>query len=170
MFDLFVELGADEKQLDFPYLFASGVKGFAVKKPEDEGVDLRPLLDLIVEHCPPPTGDPDLPLQMQVSILDYSDYLGRIGIGRIYNGRIHDGEQVVLLKEDGTQQRGKITKLFTFLGLKRIEASEASAGQIVAIAGFSGANVGDTICQRRRASRSAAHQSRRADHEDGVPR
>jgi GTP-binding protein len=145
VFDLFVELGADEKQLDFPYLFASGVRGYAVTTPEEEGVDLRPLLDLMVKHCPPPTGNANSPLQMQVSILDYSDYLGRIGIGRIYNGRIHDGEQIVLLKEDGTSVRGKISKLFTFHGLKRIEATEASAGQIVAIAGFSTANVGDTI-------------------------
>jgi len=144
VFDLFVELGANEKQLDFPYLFASGVKGIAMKNPEDDGKDLRPLLDLIIEHCPSPTGDPEKPLQLQISILDYSDYLGRIGIGRIYNGRIHDGEQVVLLKEDGTQQRGKISKLFTFHGLKRIEAESASAGEIVAIAGFSTANVGDT--------------------------
>jgi GTP-binding protein len=146
VFDLFVELGADEKQLDFPYLFASGVKGYAITTPEEEGVDLRPLLDLMIKHCPPPTGNADAPLQMQVSILDYSDYLGRIGIGRIYNGRIHDGEQIVLLKEDGTSVRGKISKLFTFHGLKRIEATEASAGQIVAIAGFSTANVGDTVC------------------------
>jgi GTP-binding protein len=145
VFDLFVELGADEKQLDFPYIFASGVKGFAKLKVEDEGLDLRPLLDLMVEHCPSPTGDPNLPLQMQISILDYSDYLGRIGIGRIYNGRIHDNEQVCLLKEDGTSVKGKITKLFTFHGLKRLEAQEGQAGQIVAVSGFSGANVGDTI-------------------------
>lgn len=144
VFDLFIELGADEKQLDFPYLFASGVKGYAIKNVGDEGTDLRPLLDLIIEHCPHPTGNPNLALQLQVSILDYSDYLGRIGIGRIYNGRIRDGQQVVLLKEDGSQTRGKISKLFTFHGLKRIEATEASAGQIVAIAGFSEANVGDT--------------------------
>jgi GTP-binding protein len=146
VFDLFVELGADEKQLDFPYLFASGVKGYAITSPEEEGVDLRPLLDLIVKHCPPPSGNPDAPLQMQLSILDYNDYLGRIGIGRIYNGKIHDNESVVLMKEDGSVVRGKISKLFTFHGLKRIEASEASAGQIVAIAGFSTANVGDTVC------------------------
>jgi GTP-binding protein len=145
VFDLFVELGADEKQLDFPYIFASAVKGIATRKLEEDGTDLRPLLDLMVSHCPSPKGDPELPLQMQVSILDYSDYLGRIGIGRIYNGRVHDSEQVVLLKEDGSQLRAKITKLFTFHGLKRIEVDEASAGQIVAVAGFSTANVGDTI-------------------------
>jgi GTP-binding protein len=146
VFDLFIELGADEKQLDFPYVFASGVQGFAIKDLDDERQNLRPLLDLIIDHCPPPTGSFDAPLQMQVTILDYSDYLGRLGIGRIYNGEIADGQQVVLLKEDGSQQKGKVTKLFTFHGLKRIEASKASAGQIVGIAGFATANVGDTAC------------------------
>jgi GTP-binding protein len=145
VFDLFVELGADEKQLDFPYLFASGVQGFAIKDLEDEKKNLVPLLDLILEHCPPPSGDTDSPLQMQVSILDYSDYLGRIAIGRVYNGVVKDGDQVVLIKEDGSQVKGKITKLFTFLGLKRVEVQTASAGQIVAIAGFATANVGDTV-------------------------
>lgn len=145
VFDLFIELGADDKQLDFPYMFASGVKGFAKKHVEDEGVDLRPLLDLMVEHCPPPTGDAQKPLQMQVTILDYSDYLGRIAIGRVYNGTISDGEQVVLMKEDGTQIKGKITKLFGFHGLKRLEIQKASAGQLVALSGFATCNVGDTI-------------------------
>jgi GTP-binding protein len=146
VFDLFVELGADEKQLDFPYMFASGVKGFAKHKLEDESENLRPLLDLILTHCPPPAGDQDAPLQMQVSILDYSDYLGRIAIGRIYNGKISDGQQVVLVKEDNQLTRGKISKLLTFQGLKRIDASEAAAGELVAIAGLANANVGDTIC------------------------
>ncbi len=145
VFDLFVELGAHDEQLDFPYMFASGVKGFAKHKVEDEDVDLRPLLDLILKHCPPPSGDPEASLQLQVSILDYSDYLGRIAIGRIYNGRINDGQQVVLLKEGDVQVKGKITKLLKFQGLKRIDASTAEAGEIVAIAGFSNANVGDTI-------------------------
>src|SRR4029077_2626973 len=84
-------------------------------------------------------------LQMQISILDYSDYLGRIGIGRIYNGRIRDGEQILLMKEDGTSVKGKISKLYSFQGLKRLEVGEALAGQIVAIAGFANANVGDTL-------------------------
>ncbi len=147
VFDLFVELGADNHQLDFPYVFASGVKGIAKARLEDESNDLRPLLDLMLIHCPPPKGNPDSPLQMQISILDYSDYLGRIGIGRIYNGRIFDGQQVILLKEDGQQVKGKITKLLKFQGLKRIDAAEAAAGEIVAIAGFANANVGDTIAQ-----------------------
>lgn len=145
VFDLFVELGAHDEQLDFPYVFASGVKGFAKVNLEDEEVDLRPLLDLILSHCPPPSGDAEAPLQMQVSILDYSDYLGRIAIGRIYNGKIADNMQVTLLKENDVAVRGKITKLLKFQGLKRIDATEASAGEIVAIAGFANANVGDTV-------------------------
>ncbi len=146
VFDLFVELGADEKQLDFPYIFASGVKGIAKRTVEEEGTDLRPLLDLILDHCPAAKGSPNAALQMQVSILDYSDYLGRIGIGRIYNGKIRDGEQIGLIKEDGTMVKGKISKLFTFHGLKRVEVAEAQAGQIIAFAGFAHANVGDTAC------------------------
>ncbi len=146
VFDLFVELGASNEQLDFPYVFASGVKGIAMKDPAEPGIDLRVLLDMIIDHCPPPTGDPDKALQMQVSILDYSDYLGRIGIGRIYNGTVKNGEQVAMIKEDGSVVKGKITKLFGFHGLKRLEVHEAHAGQIVAIAGFAGANVGDTVC------------------------
>jgi len=145
VFDLFVELGATAAQLDFPYIFASGVKGIAMKEPKDEGTDLKPLLDLILEHCPPPAGSPTEPLQMQISILEYSDYLGRIGVGRIYNGTVKAGEQVTLLKEDGTVVKGKIAKLFTFHGLKKVEAEQAQAGEIVAIAGFTTANVGDTI-------------------------
>lgn len=145
IFDLFVELGANNKQLDFPYVFASGVKGFAKHKLEDEDVDLRPLLDLIIKHCPPPSGDSEAPLQMQVSILDYSEYLGRIAIGRIYNGVMNDGQQVVLIKDGDQMTRGRISKLLKFQGLKRYEASNASAGEIVAIAGFANANVGDTI-------------------------
>lgn len=145
VFDLFVELGANNEQLDFPYVFASGVKGFAKLHLEDEDVDLRPLLDLIVSHCPSPSGDPDATLQMQVTILDYSDYLGRIAIGRVYNGTISDGQSVVLMKENDQLVRGRISKLLKFHGLKRIEAQTAAAGEIVAIAGFANANVGDTI-------------------------
>jgi GTP-binding protein len=146
VFDLFVELGAANEQLDFPYVFASAVQGFAKLKLEDEDCDLRPLLDLIISHCPPPVGDPEAPLQMQVSILDYSDYLGRIAIGRIHNGKINDGQNVVLVKEGDTLVRGRVSKLLRFHGLKRLDAESASAGDIVAVAGFAGANVGDTIC------------------------
>ncbi len=147
VFDLFVELGADHDQLDFPYIFASGVKGIATKDPDkDPGENLTPLLDMILEHCPSPKGSVDKPLKMQVSILDYSDYLGRIVIGRIYDGTVKPNSEVALLTEDGRRITGRISKLFTFIGLKRIEANEAFAGNIVAIAGFPDANVGDTIC------------------------
>ncbi len=145
VFDLFVELGAHDKQLDFPYIFASGQQGFAVKEVGDEQKNLSPLLDLILEHCPHPVGEIDAPLQMQVTILDYSDYLGRLAIGRIYNGAIEDGQQVALIKEDGEVVKSKIAKLFTFKGLDRIEVKKVTAGQIVGIAGFANANVGDTI-------------------------
>ena len=145
VFDLFVELGANNEQLDFPYVFASAVEGFAKIKVEDKDVDLRPLLDLIVSHCPSPKGDAEAPLQMQVSILDYSDYLGRIAIGRIHNGKIYDGQNVVLIKDGDVLVRGRISKLLRFHGLKRIEGTSAAAGEIVAIAGLATANVGDTI-------------------------
>ncbi|MDZ4834541.1 MAG: translational GTPase TypA [Candidatus Melainabacteria bacterium] len=147
VFDLFVELGADHDQLDFPYIFASGVKGIATKDPEnDPGENLTPLLDMILEHCPSPKGNIDKPFKMQVSILDYSDYLGRIVIGRIYDGTVRPNTELAVLTEDGRRITGRISKLFTFIGLKRIEATEAFAGNIVAIAGFPDANVGDTIC------------------------
>ncbi len=145
VFDLFVELGADDFQQDFPVVFASGVKGIATMNLDVEGTDLQPILDLILNHAPAPTGDYEKPLQMQVSILDYSDYLGRIAIGRIYNGTMNDNQQVILIKENDVAVRGKITKLLKFQGLKRYEATEAAAGEIVAIAGFANANVGDTI-------------------------
>lgn len=145
VFDLFVELGADNKQLDFPFAFASGVQGIAKLHLEDESSDLRPLLDLILRHCPPPSGDPEAPLQMQVSILDYSEYVGRIAIGRIYNGTVSENQQAVLIKGDNDLTRGKVTKLLKFQGLKRVDAKSASAGEIVAIAGFANCNVGDTI-------------------------
>jgi GTP-binding protein len=145
VFDLFVELGAHDEQLDFPYIFASGQNGFAIRALEDEQKNLAPLLDLIVEHCPAPIGQIDAPLQMQVTILDYSDYLGRLAIGRIYNGAIEDGQQVILIKEDGSQIRSKIAKLFTFKGLARTEVKKVTAGQIIGIAGFANANVGDTV-------------------------
>ena len=112
---------------------------------EDESNDLRPLLDLIVQQCPSPSGNAEASLQMQVSILDYSDFLGRIAIGRVFNDRIANGQQVVLVKENDCIVRGKITKLLKFQGLKHIEATEASAGELVAIAGFDNFNVSDTI-------------------------
>ncbi|MBD1912189.1 MULTISPECIES: translational GTPase TypA [unclassified Leptolyngbya] len=143
--DLFLELGADDDQCDFPYLFASGLGGFAKNDLDDEGVDMQPLFDAILKHVPAPVGDPEKPLQLQVTTLDYSDYLGRIIIGRIHNGTIHMGQQAALMKEDGSIVKGKITKLLGFEGLRRVEIASSTAGNIVAVAGFADANIGETV-------------------------
>ncbi len=145
VFDLFVELGADDDQCDFTTLFASGISGYAKTNLEDEPVDMQPLFEAILQHVPPPVGDINKPLQLQVTSLDYSDYLGRIVIGRIHNGVLKSGQQAALVKEDASIVKGKITKLLGFEGLKRVELEEASAGQIVAVAGFADANIGETI-------------------------
>ena len=143
--DLFLELGADDDQCDFPYLFASGMGGFAKEKLEDESVDMKPLFEAVLHHVSPPIGDPNKPLQLQVTTLDYSDYLGRIVIGKIHNGTITSGQQAALISEDGTITKGKITKLLGFDGLKRVEMQTSSAGNIVAVSGFATANIGETI-------------------------
>lgn len=143
--DLFLELGADEDQCDFTYLFASGITGFAKNNLEDESVDMQPLFEAILQHVPPPVGDPNAPLQLQVTTLDYSEYLGRIIIGKIHNGIITAGQQAALIREDGSIFKTKVSKLMGFDGLKRIDITEASAGNIVAVAGFSDANIGETI-------------------------
>jgi GTP-binding protein len=143
--DLFLELGADDDQCDFPYLFASGLAGFAKNELEDEDKDMQPLFEGILRHVPPPVGDPEKPLQLQVTTLDYSDYLGRIVIGRIHNGTINAGQQAALIKEDGKIVKSKISKLMGFEGLARVELEESSAGNLVAVAGFADANIGETI-------------------------
>ncbi len=145
VFDLFVELGADDDQCDFTTLFASGLSGFAKNELEDEGVDMKPLFEAIIHHVPPPAGDIDKPLQLQVTTLDYSDYLGRIIIGRIHNGVLKAGQQAALMKEDGSMVKAKVSKLLGFEGLQRVELEEASAGHIVAVAGFADANIGETL-------------------------
>ena len=143
--DLFLELGADDAQCEFPYLFASGLSGYAKDALEDESVDMAPMFEAILRHVPPPVGDPTKPLQLQVTTLDYSDYLGRIVIGKIHNGVIQMGQQAALVREDGSIVKSKITKLMGFEGLKRIDMPEASAGNIVAVSGFADANIGETI-------------------------
>jgi GTP-binding protein len=143
--DLFLELGADDDQCEFPYLFGSGLNGTAKKTLDDEAVDMKPLFEEILDHVPPPVGDPNKPLQLQVTTLDYSEYVGRIVIGRIHNGTIRVGQQAVLITESGALVKSKITKLMGFEGLKRIDIQESSAGNIVAVAGFADAYIGETI-------------------------
>ncbi|MGB5636884.1 MAG: translational GTPase TypA [Waterburya sp.] len=145
VFDLFVELGADDDQCDFTTLYASGLEGYVKETLDEEGVDMKPLFETIIHHVPPPAGDVEKPLQLQVTTLDYSDYLGRIVIGRIHNGVLKAGQQAALIKEDGKIVKAKISKLMGFKGLARVEMDEASAGNIVAVAGFADANIGETI-------------------------
>jgi GTP-binding protein len=143
--DLFLELGADDDQCDFPHLFASGMAGYAQNDMETKGTDMVPMFEAILRHVPPPVGDADKPLQLQVTTLDYSEYLGRIVIGKIHNGTITMGQQAALIKEDGSIVKTRITKLLGFDGLKRIEIPSATAGNIVAVTGFADANIGETI-------------------------
>ncbi|PZV09291.1 MAG: translational GTPase TypA [Leptolyngbya sp.] len=143
--DLFLELGADDAQCEFPYLFASGLSGFAIDHLDDEPVDMKPLFEAFLRHVPPPIGDPAAPLQLQVTTIDYSEYVGRIIIGKIHNGVIRMGQQAALVTETGAIVKSKISKLMGFDGLKRIDIEEASAGNIVAIAGFADANIGETV-------------------------
>jgi GTP-binding protein len=143
--DLFIELGADDDQCDFPYLFGSGLGGFAKPDMATDSEDMRPLFDAILRHVPPPVGDVTKPLQLQVTTLDYSDFLGRIVIGKIHNGSIKAGQQAALIKDDGSIKRGRISKLLGFQGLQRVEVEEAHAGDLVAIAGFDEVNIGETV-------------------------
>jgi GTP-binding protein len=143
--DLFLELGADDDQCEFPYLFASGLAGYAKNELEDENADMESLFESILHHVPPPVGDPEKSLQLQVTTLDYSEYLGRIVIGKIHNGVIRVGQQAALVNEAGQIIKAKVTKLMGFEGLKRIDWESASAGNIVAVAGFADANIGETI-------------------------
>jgi GTP-binding protein len=143
--DLFIELGADDDQCEFPYLFGSGLGGFAKETPESESDSMQPLFDAVLRHVPPPVGDAAKPLQLQVTTLDYSEYLGRIVIGKIHNGTVRVGQQAALVKDDGKVIKSKITKLLGFDGLRRVEIEEATAGNLVAVAGFADANIGETI-------------------------
>ncbi len=143
--DLFLELGADDDQCDFPHLFASGLAGYSKNTLDEEGTDMVAMFEAILRHVPPPVGDLNKPLQLQVTTLDYSEYLGRIVIGKIHNGTITQGQQAALMKEDGSIAKGRITKLLGFDGLKRIEIPSATAGNIIAVTGFADANIGETI-------------------------
>jgi GTP-binding protein len=145
VFDLFIDLDATEDLLDFPILYAVARDGTASTSLEEKGTSLKPLFEAIIERIPPPMGDPDGKLQMLVANLDASDYLGRLAIGRIFNGRVTVGDQISVCKLDGTAQITKVTKLFSFEGLKRIDTTEAAAGDIVCLAGIEGIMIGETI-------------------------
>lgn len=147
--DLFIELNADESQLDFPIVYASGIKGLASFDHEfKDAKSMVPLLDTIIKYVPAPAQEKDKPLQFQPALLDYNDYVGRIGIGKIYQGTIKVNQNVSCLRLDGTIKPFRVQKLFSFLGLTRIEVEEAYAGDIVAIAGLTDINVGETVCEQ----------------------
>jgi GTP-binding protein len=155
VYDLFIDLDATEEQLDFPIVYASGLQGIAGMEPDKLEGDLKPLFETIIRHIPAPEADEEAPLQMQVTMLDYNDFLGRIGIGRIYRGSINVNDQVAVVKRDGSIKRMRVQKLFGFSGLQRVEQKTARAGDIIALAGLEDINVGETVC----------HQ----DHPDPLP-
>ncbi len=144
--DLFIDLGASEDQLDFPVIYASGRDGYSTADLNVPGKNMKPLFDAILKYIPAPHGDLNGPTQVLFSNVDYDDYVGRIGIGRVERGYVHDGESVVLCHRDGTKSNVKVTKLYQFEGLKRIEVKEAHLGDIVAVSGVTGLNIGETIC------------------------
>ncbi len=145
IYDLFIDLDATEDQLEFPVLYTNAKKGVAHRQVGDSSQDLLPLFEAIVNSIPAPVGDPEATLQLQVANLDYSDYLGRIAIGRVFNGTVHFGDEVAIAKLSGELVRTRITKLYTFLGLDREEVQEVPAGDIVALAGVEGIQIGETI-------------------------
>ena len=145
VYDLFIDLEATEQQIEFPVLYANAKAGAASADPDEPGLNLRPLLDAIVEQLPPPRGDADAPLQIRVANLDSSDYLGRIAIGRIVNGRVALGDEIAVSKLDGSVAQTRVTKLYVFDGLERAEVEEAAAGDIICLAGIDDITIGETI-------------------------
>ena len=144
--DLFIELGANDDQLEFPVIYASGRDGYSSLDPNTREGDMRPLFDAIIENIEAPQGDSEAPLQVLFSSLDYDDYIGRIGIGRVERGSISKNDNVVLCKADGSLENVKISRLYQFDGLKRVEVEKASVGDIICVSGISGLNIGETIC------------------------
>lgn len=154
--ELFIELGADDDQIEFPIVYASAINGMSGYEPDEmKEESMDPIFETIVETIPAPLDNAEEPLQFQVTMLDYNEYLGRIGVGRVFRGKIKVGQQVVVMKEDGSKKQFRVTKLFGFLGLKRIEIQEAKAGDIIAITGLEDINVGETVCPQ--------------DHPDALP-
>ncbi|WP_102347076.1 translational GTPase TypA [Bacillus sp. Marseille-P3661] len=144
--DLFIELGADEDQLDFPVVYASAINGTASLDPEKQDENMKVLYETVIEHVPAPVDNRDEPLQFQVALLDYNDFVGRIGIGRVFRGTIKVGQSVALMKLDGSVKQFRVTKLMGFFGLKRLEIEEAYPGDLVAVSGMEDINVGETVC------------------------
>ena len=158
IYDLFIELDATEEQLDFPILYANARRGIATRSLDQPSESLAPLFEAILEHIPPPAGDPADVLQLLVANLDYSDYHGRIAIGRIFSGTLNRGDEVAIVKLDGAVQKTRITKLYGFEGLERTDIERAAAGEIVAIAGVEGITIGETVTS----AGDAAHPRARA--------
>src|SRR6185369_2432148 len=145
VYDLFIDLDAHEGQLEFPVLYTNAKQGTATTDLAKPGENLQPLFDAILKTTPEPKGTPEATLQILVANLDYSDYLGRLAIARVFNGTLHNGDEVGIAKPDGHVEKVKITKLFSFSGLKRVDITQTELGDIVAIAGVTGINIGDTI-------------------------
>src|SRR5207237_102533 len=145
LYDLFIDLDATDEQLEFPILYTNARAGIAKSALEDPSRDLRPLFEAIVQHIPVPPGDASGPLQILVANLDYSDYLGRLAIARVFNGTLNIGDEVGIVKLDGAVQKTKITKLYSFEGLKRVDETIGTPGDILAIAGVEGINIGETV-------------------------
>lgn len=143
--ELFIDLGADDEQLEFPVVYTSAMNGTASLDPDTQDENMKVLYDTILENVPSPIDNSEEPLQFQVSLLDYNDYVGRIGVGRVFRGDISVGENVSLIKLDGTIKHFRVTKMFGFLGLKRIEIEQAKAGDIIALSGLEDINVGETV-------------------------
>ena len=144
--DLFIELGADDEQIEFPVVFASGRDGYATLNPETAGSDMKPLFEAMINEIDPPEGDVDAPLQILFTNIEYDDYLGRIGVGRVIRGKVSAGQTVAVCHKDGTSTNVKIAKLFMYRGLKRYEAESAQVGDIIQVAGLANLEIGETAC------------------------
>jgi GTP-binding protein len=146
VFDLFVEMGADDETLDFPVIYASGRAGIASWKADEKGTNILPIFEAIVKHIPAPHGDAEKSLQIRVSSIQFNEYVGRIGVGRIYNGKVKSGQQIMLAKRDGSMLKAKITQLQVFDGFGRKNVDDAAAGDIVSLIGVEGIDIGDSVC------------------------
>ena len=146
VFDLFIELGANDEQIDFPIVYASARDGYASLDPTVREGDMKPLLDTIIEKAPCPQGDLDGAMQLLISNIDYDEYTGRIGVGRVERGRIKKNQQIAMCKTDGTTENVRVSRLYQFEGLSRVECEEAEAGDIICVSGIEGLNIGETAC------------------------